>query len=77
MSTTIHQHIRESVLKTALFHQLKNGQKSPERTARNLEELLDKFSPISAELFSYSDLVALIKNCSREECLDIIMHKLS
>lgn len=77
MSTAIHKHIRESVLKTALLHQLRNGQKSPERTARNLEELLQKFSPISAELFSYSDLVALIKSCSWEECLDIIMHKLS
>ena len=77
MSTTIHKHIRESVLKTALLHQLRNGQTSPERTARNLEELLEKFSPIAAELFSYSDLVALIKSCTREECLDIIMHKLS
>ncbi len=77
MSTTIHKHIRESVLKTALLHQLRNGQKSPERTARNLEELLEKFSPITAELFSYSDLVALIKSCTREECLDIIMRKLS
>ncbi|MBE7721130.1 hypothetical protein [Lacrimispora indolis] len=77
MSAIIHKHIRESVLKTALLHQLRNGQKSPERTARNLEELLQKFNPISAELFSYSDLVSLIKSCSWEECLDIIMHKLS
>ncbi|HBD00872.1 MULTISPECIES: hypothetical protein [Clostridia] len=77
MSATIHKHIRESVLKTALLHQLRNGQKSPERTARNLEELLEKFNPLSAELFSYSDLVVLIKSCTMEECLDIIMHKLS
>lgn len=77
MSAIIHKHIRESVLKTALVHQLKNGQKSLERTARNLEELLQRFSPKSGELFSYSDLVALIKSCSLEECLDIIMHKLS
>ena len=40
MSGTLHQHIRESVLKTALLHQLKNGQKAPERTARNLIEML-------------------------------------
>ncbi len=77
MSAIIHKHIRESVLKTALFHQLKNGKKSPERTARNLEELLQKFNPISTELFSYSDLISLIKDCSWEECLDIIMNKLS
>lgn len=77
MSAIIHKHIRESVLKTALLHQLRNGQKSPERTARNLEELMQKFNPMTAELVSYSDLVSLIKNCSLEECLDIIMHKLS
>jgi hypothetical protein len=77
MSEIIRKRIRESALKTALLHQLRNGRKSPERTARNLKELLEKFSPISADLFSYSDLVLLIKSCSWEECLDIIMHKLS
>lgn len=77
MTVTIHKHIRESVLKTALLHQLRNGQKSPERAARNIEELLLKFSPCSMELFHYTDLLALIKSCSREECLDIIMRKLS
>ncbi len=77
MSVAIHKHIRESVLKTALLHQLKNGRKSPERTARNMEELLLKFNPGSDGLFHYTDLLALIKNSSPEECLDIIIRKLS
>lgn len=75
MSVAIHKHIRESLLKTALIHQLKNGQKSPERTARNILELLLKFTPV--ELFNYNDLLSLIKNSSREECLDIIMRKIT
>lgn len=77
MSLTIHQHIRKSVLKTALMRMLKNGQKSPERTARNVLELLVKFNPASADLFDYSSLSSLIKTTSREECLDIILKKLS
>lgn len=77
MSVTVHKHIRESVLKTALFHQLRNGRKSPERTARNIEELLQKFSPGSMELFHDAELPVLIKSCTTEECLDIIMKKLS
>jgi len=77
MSGTLHQHIRESVLKTALLHQLRNGQKAPERTARNLIEMLLKFSPISKELFTFNELLFMIKSCSREECLNLIMQKLS
>lgn len=77
MSGTLHKHIRESVLKTALFHQLKNGQKAPERTARNLRELLLKFSPASSELFTYEELLIMIKNCSRDDCLNLIIQKLA
>ncbi|MBE5991733.1 MAG: hypothetical protein E7247_04970 [Paenibacillaceae bacterium] len=77
MSGTLHNHIRESVLKTALFHQLKNGQKAPERTARNLRELLQKFSPASSELFTYEELLIMIKNCSRDDCLNKIIQKLA
>lgn len=77
MSLTIHQHIRESVLKTALMRLLKNGQKSPERTARNIIELLVKFNPASADLFEYSSLSSLIKTTAWEECLDMILKKLS
>lgn len=74
---SIHNHIRETVLKTALLHQLKNGQNSPERAARNVKELLQKFNPASPQLISYGDLLLLIKTCSKEECLDMIMQKLN
>ena len=77
MSMTIHKHIRESVLKTALLHQLKNGQKAPERTARNLIELLMKYNPAASELYTYDDLLSMIKRSSTEECLEFIMQKLS
>lgn len=77
MSVTLHNHIRESVLKTALLHQLKNGQKSPERAARNMEELLLRFQPGSMEQFHYTDLLSMIKSCTLEECLNLIMKKLS
>lgn len=77
MSAAIRKHIRESVLKTALLHQLKNGQRSPERTARNMEELLIKYSPAAAGLIHYTDLLALVKSSSPDECLDKIMRKLS
>lgn len=77
MSLTLHQHIRESVLKTALMRLLKNGRKSPERTARNILELLVKFNPAAADLFDYSGLSSLIKTTAWEECLDVILKKLS
>ena len=49
MYATMQEHLRESVFKTALFHFLKNSKKSPERTARNIEELLNKFSTSPCE----------------------------
>ncbi len=77
MSGTLHNHIRESVLKTALLHLLKNGQKAPERTARNLCELLQKFSPATSDLFTYDELLIMIKSCSRDDCLNLIIQKLA
>ncbi|MDF2886388.1 MAG: hypothetical protein K0R23_773 [Lacrimispora sp.] len=77
MTGTLHKHIRESVLKTALLHQLKNGQKAPERTARNLRELLQKFNPASSELFTYDELLIMIKSYSRDDCLNLIIQKLA
>lgn len=77
MSISLQEHIRESVLKTALFHMLKNGHKSPERTARNIEELLLKFNHGSGEIFHASELLTLIKSQSPEECLNTIMNRLS
>jgi hypothetical protein len=74
MSAIIHKRIRESVLKTALIHQLRNGKKSPERTTRNILELLLKFSP--NKLFHYDELLTLIKKSSPEECLEVIMQKI-
>ncbi len=76
MSITLRNHIRKSVLRTALLHQLKNGVNSPERAARNIEELL-QFHSCSMGKFQYTDLLAMIKSCTLEECLNIIMKKLS
>lgn len=77
MSLNMHQHIRESVLKTALVHLLKNGGKSPERTARNIQELLLKFNPDTETVLSYLNLLSLVKSKPWEECLEIILKKLS
>lgn len=78
MSVTMQEHLRESVFKTALFHLLKNCKKSPERTARNIEELLLKFKPANTgDSFTYSELLNLIKNFSQEDCISYIMNKIS
>ena len=78
MSVTMQEHLRESVFKTALFHLLKNSKKSPERTARNIEELLLKFNPASGEWqLDYGELLQLIQTSSREECINYIMSKIS
>lgn len=78
MAITMQEHLRESVLKTALLHLLRNSQKSPDRAARNIQELLLKFKPdAAAEYFNPEELLSLLKTCSREECLARIMDKLT
>ncbi len=77
MSTAIQQHLKESVLKTALYHLLRNREKSPERTARNMEELLHRFQPAAGNgLFTYENLLLLINNYSMEDCLNMIIDQL-
>ena len=78
MSATMQEHLRESMFKTALFHFLKNSKKSPERTARNIEELLNKFHPSPCECrIKYDELLQLIRTSSMEECISYIMDKVS
>ena len=78
MSASMQEHLKESVFKTALIHFLRNSKKSPERTARNIEELLVKFSPQETRKRpDYDELLRLIKTSSLEECISCIMNKLS
>lgn len=78
MSASMQEHLKESVFKTALFHFLKNSKKSPERAARNIEELLIKFSPLLDErLPGYAELLQLIKTSTLEECISYIMNRIS
>ncbi|MBT9778663.1 hypothetical protein GPL15_19435 [Clostridium sp. MCC353] len=77
---SVENNLRLSMLKTALFHLLRNHKKSPERTARNIEEMLQiyvQFHPDpGTKLPGHNELLALLQTHSREECIDIILHRL-
>lgn len=78
MSASMQEHLKESVFKTALIHFLRNSKKSPERTARNIEELLVKFSPQeTGRRLEYDELLQLIKTASLDDCIRFIMNRLS
>lgn len=47
---SLEKHIRETILKTALLHMLKNQSKSPERICRNIRELLSSIYPEAQEI---------------------------
>lgn len=75
---SVENNLRLSMLKTALLHLLKNCKKSPERTARNIEEMLQiyaQFHPNTvSDLPGHKELLELLQTHSREECIDIILH---
>lgn len=75
---SLESHLRESMLKTALFHLLKNQRKSPDRAARNIQEMLLRFNPSGeAGAFQYDTLLQVINSCSEEDCISWIMNHLS
>lgn len=74
---SVESHLRESMLKTALIHLLRNQQKSPDRTARNIQEVLERFSQAGKNpMFDYEELLQVIKSVSREDCVDWIMKRI-
>lgn len=77
---SVENNLRLSMLKTALFHLLRNHKKSPERTARNIEELLQIYAQFhpnpEAVLPGHRELLELLQTHSREECIDVILHRL-
>lgn len=74
---SVESHLRESMLKTALNHLLRNQQKSPDRTARNIQEVLARFSQADKNmLLDYEELLQIIKSFSREDCVDWIMKQI-
>lgn len=75
---SLETHLRESMLKTALFHLLKNKKKSPDRAARNIQEMLLRFNPSGkAGAYQYDNLLRIITSCSKEDCISWIMNHLS
>lgn len=75
---SLESHLRESILRTALIHLLKNQKKSPARTARNIREMLLRFNPSGqADAYQYEDLLKAVNSCSKEDCMNWIMSHLS
>lgn len=75
---SLENHLRESMLKTALLHLLKNQKKSPDRAARNIQETLQRFNPRGqAAAYRYEELLEIIKSYSKEDCINWIMSHLS
>lgn len=75
---SVESHLRASMLKTALLHLLKHHKSSPERTARNIQELLSRFNTDrSGSPLSYEDLLGIVKRSTPEECLDWVMNRIS
>ena len=75
---SLESHLRESMLKTALLHLLKNQKKSPDRAARNIQEMLLHFNPSGrAGAYQYDDLLNVITSCPKEDCINWIMNHLS
>ena len=75
---SVESHLRESMLRTALLHLLKHQNNSPERVARNIQELLKRFDAGRSDSpCSYEELLDIIRHSSREECLDWVMHRIS
>ena len=74
---SVENQLRLAMLKTALRHLLKNREKSPERTARNIEELLQRFEqlhPAVQGLFpDYQELLAILRSTPGEECIGQIL----
>lgn len=67
---SLETHIRESVLKTALVHILKNQSKSPERICRNIRELLSSIYPEMKKIpFEDDRLLNAMKDMTLEELI--------
>lgn len=77
---SVEDNLRLSMLKTALFHLLRNHKKSPERTARNIEELLQIYAQFhpdrKSNLPGHKELLDLLETHAREDCLDLLLHYL-
>lgn len=72
---SVENHLKESILRTALFHLLKNQKKSPDRAARNILEVLLHYNPSGqAAAFQYEELRKVIASCPKEECVNWIMN---
>lgn len=70
--------LRKSMLKTALRHLLNHTGKTPDRTARNIRELLELFfSDDVPPSLSYDELLNMIMSHSSEECVSFIISRLS
>lgn len=75
---SVESHLRESMLRTALLHLLKHQNNSPERVARNIQELIKRFDTgHSRPSCPYAELLDIIRHGTREECLDWVMHRIS
>lgn len=75
---SVENHLRESILRTALFHLLKNQKKSPDRAARNIQEVLIHYNPSGqASAYHYQELLEAVRSYPREECVNWIMSHLS
>ena len=75
---SLESHLRESVLRTALLHLMKNQNKSPERTARNIAELLSLMpNPPQKGCPQYEELLRAVQSYPGEEFLSWIMKRLS
>lgn len=75
---SLERHLRESMLRTTLLHLLKDQKRCPERTARNILEMLLRFNPSGqADSYQYENLLKAIGSRSKEDCVNWIMDHLS
>lgn len=78
MSMSYEGRLRQSVLKTALAHQLKNMEKAPQRTVRNMREILEKFTgTVPGPAFTEEVLLKLVQEKPSQEVLDYILRNLA
>lgn len=75
---SMESNLKRSLFKIAIASLLKNKDKAPERTARNIQELFCRLpdSALTAQL-SQEQLIALLKEKDYNDCLDALMSVLS
>lgn len=78
---SLENRLRSAMLRTVLNHLLKNQEKSPERTARNIGEVLLKYSqlpqPADYAPIGYDELLDIIRSHSREDSIELILNRFS